>query len=104
VLAAIASRLPAEGAPRLLVILPGIALLPDDESHCPRRWLFSPVSAEAMARQVLAGRSASVVSFGNVLAANMELLGFTADRLWPNELAADDAEYPMVVAIVSGGP
>lgn len=102
VLAEIARSLAQERAPRLLVVLPGIALLPDDGPQCPRRWLFSSVSGRAMARAALADRPASVITLGNVLAASMEVLGLPADRLWPQELAADDPEYPMVVAIASG--
>ena len=44
-------------------------------------------------------RAISVMTFGNVLAASTELLGLPADRLWPEELVANDPEYPMVVAI-----
>jgi hypothetical protein len=102
-LARLASHLPARSAPRLLVVLPGTALLPDDEAPCPRRWLFGQPCGERMAEAALPGRAASVITRGNVLAASMEVLGLPADRLWPNELAAADPEYPMVVAIVTGG-
>jgi hypothetical protein len=89
------------GTQRLLVVLPGTALMPDDAASCPRRWLFSEASGIAMARQVLGERPAIVRTFGNALAASSELLGLAADRLWPDELAADDPQYPMVVAIES---
>ena len=102
-LARLASHLPARSAPRLLIVLPGTALLPDDEAPCPRRWLFGQPSGERIAGAALPGRAASVITRGNVLAASMEVLGLPADRLWPKELAADDPEYPMVVAIVTGG-
>jgi hypothetical protein len=101
-LARVARRLPDPAAPRLLVVLPGTALLPDDAAACPRRWLFGRVSGERMAATALAGRTASVTSRGNVLAACMDVLGLPADRLWPKELAADDPEYPMVVVIATG--
>lgn len=84
---------------RLIVVLPGTALLPDDLEPCPRRWLFSRASATAMASQVLGASRTSVVTLGNVLAASSELLGLPADRLWPEEINADDPQYPMVVAI-----
>ena len=90
-------------APRLLVVLPGTALLPDDEPPCPRRWLFSEVSGAALAREVLAERAGPVTVLGNVLAAASDLLGLAADRLWPDELTADDPEYPMVVALTTRG-
>jgi hypothetical protein len=90
-------------APRLLVVLPGTALLPDDEPPCPRRWLFSPVSGAALARRVFADRAAPVTALGNVLAAASDLLGLDADRLWPDELAAADPEYPLVVALATLG-
>jgi hypothetical protein len=86
---------------RMLVVLPGTALLPDDEQPCPRRWLFSRVSGETMARTVLAGRALTVSTLGSVLAASADLLGFAADRLWPEELVANDPEYPMVVVIAT---
>jgi hypothetical protein len=84
---------------RLVVVLPGTALLPDDDAPCPRRWLFSRASAEAMARQVLGEGPHEITTRGNVLAASTELLGLPADRLWPEELVANDPEYPMVIAI-----
>ena len=87
--------------PRLLVVLPGTALLPDDEAPCPRRWLFSAVSGEAMARAVFGERAAPVIVRGNVLAASSELLGIGAERLWPDELHACDLEYPLVVALTT---
>jgi hypothetical protein len=86
---------------RLLVVLPGTALLPDDEAPCPRRWLFSAVSGAAMAREVLGERAGSVIVRGNVIAASSDLLGIAADRLWPDELLADDPEYPLVVALTT---
>jgi hypothetical protein len=87
------------GTQRLLVVLPGTALMPDDAASCPRRWLFSDASGVVMARQVFGERPATVRTFGNALAASSELLGLAADRLWPDELAADDPQYPLVVAI-----
>jgi hypothetical protein len=93
----------AAGRPglRLLVVLPGTALLPDDEAPCPRRWLFSAVSGAAMAREVLGARAGPVIVRGNVIAASSDLLGIGAERLWPDELCADDPEYPLVVALTS---
>lgn len=86
---------------RLLVVLPGTALLPDDEAPCPRRWLFSAVSGAAMAREVLGLRAGPVIVRGNVIAASSDLLGIGAERLWPDELLADDPEYPLVVALTT---
>lgn len=86
---------------RMLAILPGTALLPDDDQPCPRRWLFSRVSGEAMARTALEGRGLTVSTVGNVLAASADLLGFATDRLWRDELVANDPEYPMIVAIAT---
>ena len=91
----------AQAVRHLLVVLPGSALLPDDEPPCPRRWLFSDVSGAALAREFLADRAGPVTVLGNVLAASAELLGLGADRLWPDELAARDLEYPMVVALTT---
>ena len=93
----------AAGRPglRLLVVLPGTALLPDDEAPCPRRWLFSAASGAAMARDVLGGRAGPVIVRGNVIAASSDLLGIGAERLWPDELFADDPEYPLVVALTT---
>ena len=93
----------AAGRPglRLLVLLPGTALLPDDEAPCPRRWLFSAVSGAAMAREVLGERAGAVIVRGNVIAASSDLLGIGADRLWPDELLANDPEYPLVVALTT---
>jgi len=93
----------AGAARRLLVVLPGTALLPDDAAPCPRRWLFSGVSGAATASRVLGERAGSVMVLGNVLAAATDLLGLGADRLWPEELDADDPEYPMVVALTTQG-
>jgi hypothetical protein len=98
-LARLATQLKARPGSRMLAVLPGTALLPDDDLPCPRRWLFSRASGEAIARAALDDRAISVMTFGNVLAASMDLLGFAADRLWPEELVANDPEYPMVVAI-----
>jgi hypothetical protein len=102
-LARVARNLPARSAPRLLVVLPGTALLPDDDAPCPRRWLFGGPAGAWLAVTSLGGRPAAVLTRGNVLCASMEVLCLPAERLWPNELAADDPEYPMVVAIVTDG-
>lgn len=100
-LARLANRFERSPELRMLAILPGTALLPDDDQPCPRRWLFSRVSGETMARTALEGRPLTVSTLGNVLAASADLLGFATDRLWSDELVANDPEYPMVVAIDS---
>jgi len=84
---------------RVLIVLPGTALLPDDDIPCPRRWLFSEASGRAMAGQLPDVSSVTVTTSGNVLAASAELLDLAADHLWPDELAADDPQYPMIVAV-----
>lgn len=84
---------------RVLIVLPGTALLPDDDLPCPRRWLFSEASGMAMAVQLPDVSSVTVATSGNVLAASAELLGLAAGQLWPDELAADDPQYPMIVAV-----
>ena len=98
-LAALLAGLAPGTATRLLVVLPGTALLPDDLADCPRRWLFSRASGERLAGELLAGRAVTVTTRGNVLAASSELLGLAADQLWPEELADDDPQYPMVVML-----
>lgn len=99
VLAGLLAGLAPATALRLLVVLPGTALVPDDLADSPRRWLFSRASGEGLARQVLAGHGATVATRGNVLAASTDLLGLAADQLWPEELAAVDPQYPMVVML-----
>jgi len=98
-LAGLLAGLAPAAAVRLIVVLPGTALLPDDLTDCPRRWLFSQASGESLARQALAGQAATVATRGNVLAASSDLLGLAADQLWPEELAAVDPQYPMVVML-----
>lgn len=98
-LAALLAGLAPSSPTRLLVVLPGTALLPDDLADCPRRWLFSRASGEALADAVLDARAATVTTRGNALAASSELLGLAADQLWPEELASDDPQYPMVVML-----
>ncbi len=98
-LAGLLAGLAPATAVRLIVVLPGTALLPDDLPDSPRRWLFSQASGESLARQALAGQAVTVTTRGNVLAASTDLLGLGADELWPEELAANDPQYPMVVML-----
>lgn len=86
---------------RILMVLPGTAMLPDDEAPFPRRWLFSAVSGNAMARAAFGDKVHPLASLGNALTASAELLGIAADRLWPDELEKNDPEYPMVVAFAT---
>jgi len=100
-LARIAQTIASLPTTRVLMVLPGTAMLPDDEPPCPRRWLFSAVSGNAMARAAFGDRIRLLASLGNALTASAELLGLAADRLWPDELEKNDPEYPMVVAFAT---
>ncbi|MEZ5864924.1 MAG: hypothetical protein R3D25_13005 [Geminicoccaceae bacterium] len=100
-LARIARGLASLPATRILMVLPGTAMLPDDEPPFPRRWLFSAVSGKAMAGAAFGDRIRLLASLGNALTASAELLGLAADRLWPDELERNDPEYPMVVAFAT---
>lgn len=86
---------------KVLLVLPGTALLPDDLPPHPRRWLFGPVGGKALAETAFGNHLEPLACLGNVLAASAELLGLGSDRLWPDEIEAQDPEYPMVVALAT---
>ena len=69
-LARIAQALASLPTTRILMVLPGTAMLPDDEPPFPRRWLFSAVSGKAMAEAAFGDRVRMLVSLGNALTAS----------------------------------
>lgn len=101
VLSRLAGCFAGTGPPDILVLLPGTALLPDDSTSCPRRWLFSRASAAGMAAEAFGDVAADVTTAGNALVASGEVLGLAAENLWADELEFVDPQYPVVVALTT---
>ncbi len=64
-------------------------------------WAFSPASARRVFGDEFGPANVQVETYGNVLAATAFLHGLAAHELRPAELAHQDPEYPVTVAITA---
>ena len=62
-------------------------------------WRFTPASATRLFADVFGKNNVSVESFGNVLAATAFLHGLVAAELNSEEMAFNDPDYPVTIAV-----
>ena len=84
----------------LLATMPGITKIspPEDEEY-GEWWHFTTRSAQRLAEEAFGAGNVEVRSFGNVLSAAGFLYGLAASDLRPEELAAHDRLYEVIVGV-----
>jgi SAM-dependent methyltransferase len=84
----------------LLATVPGLTKIspPEDEEY-GEWWHFTARSAERLAEEAFGAGNVEVRSFGNVLSAAGFLYGLAASDLRPEELAAHDRLYEVIVGV-----
>jgi len=84
-----------------LVTLAGISQMapPSMMAEGGEFWRFTRASAQRLFADAFGAENISVESFGNVLAATSFLHGLVAAELTAEELACNDPDYPLTVAV-----
>jgi SAM-dependent methyltransferase len=83
----------------LLATFPGISHKSNDEWAAYWCWSFTSLSANRLFHEAFPPRGVTVESYGNVLAATAFLHGIASEELDPEELAARDESYEVVIAV-----
>jgi SAM-dependent methyltransferase len=83
----------------LLLTVPGLSQTTDKDWRDSWFWLFTPVSLRRLAAEAFPEGSFAVESHGNVLAAISFLHGVAAQELSREELAVQDSDYPVTLAL-----
>lgn len=83
----------------LLLTVPGLSQTTDKDWRDSWYWLFTPVSLRRVAAEVFPEGCFSVESHGNVFAAIAFLHGVAAQELSREELAVQDSDYPVTIAL-----
>ncbi|HSJ64612.1 MAG TPA: methyltransferase domain-containing protein [Gemmatimonadaceae bacterium] len=82
----------------LLLTVPGITQIPNGTPWAHTWfWAFTPLSVRRMLGDAFAGGTVEVSQYGNVLAAAAMLYGLASADLRPDELAAMDPDYPVII-------
>ena len=85
-----------------LVTLPAIAPISRyDADRWGEYWHFTEQSARRLFEPVFGATNVAVQAFGNHIAAHAYLAGMAAGELRPDELAAFDRDYPVVITVVA---
>jgi SAM-dependent methyltransferase len=79
----------------LLMTVPGIAPSSPREN---RYWCFTDLSVQRLLGEQFQATNIQVFTYGSLLSATAFLYGLSAEELRPNELAARDAEYQLIIA------
>ena len=82
----------------LLATVPGVSSVDRGEWGANWHWSFTPLSLERLLAGTFGAAQVGMECHGNVLAAAGFLYGLAAEELSPQELAAQDARYPVIVA------
>ncbi len=88
----------------LLLTVPGISQTSDPTFHDRWYWAFTPASVERLLGDAFPGATIEVVGHGNVLAATAFLYGLATEELRPDELAAFDDSYPLLITARAAKP
>jgi SAM-dependent methyltransferase len=83
----------------LLLTVPGISQMTDNDWRSSWYWSLTTHSVSRLANDVFGAESCTVESHGNVLAAIAFLQGIPFQELTPEELAYDDADFPVTIAL-----
>lgn len=79
----------------LLMTVPGISPSPAQEE---RHWGFTEFSIQRLLEDSFGGQTGQICTYGNLLTATAFLYGLSSEELRPDELAARDGDYPLIVA------
>jgi SAM-dependent methyltransferase len=88
----------------LLATFPGISQRSSDEWSAYWCWGFTSLSANRLFHEAFPPRGVAVESFGNVLAATAFLHGIASEELEPEELAARDPSYEVLITVRAAKP
>jgi SAM-dependent methyltransferase len=83
----------------LLLTVPGISQTTDKDWRDSWFWTFTPLSVRRIAAEVFPEGDFTVEVFGNVLAATSFLYGLAAQELGREELAVQDSDYAVTIAL-----
>jgi SAM-dependent methyltransferase len=82
----------------LLLTVPGITQIPHGTPWAHTWfWAFTPLSVQRMLAEAFAGGTVQVSQYGTVLSAAAMLYGLSSADLRPDELAAMDPDYPVII-------
>lgn len=96
-------RLLAPGG-TLLLTVPGISQTTDDDWHDSWYWGFTVASVARLANEAFGAAYVEVTPHGNVLTAVAFLHGLGRPELRPDELAATDRDFPLVITLRARKP
>ena len=84
----------------LLATVPGITKIsPPEDEEFGEWWHYTARSANRLAEEAFGAGNAEACSFGNVLSATSFLYGLAASDLRPEELAAHDRLYEVIIGM-----
>lgn len=83
----------------LLITIPGITPLNDEEWNKCWYWSFTVFSAQKMLEEVFPAENIEIESLGNVLSATAFLQGLAVQELNVEELDYRDPSYPVIITI-----
>lgn len=83
----------------LLVTVPGISQTTDEKWRDSWYWSFTVCSVQRLSEEVFPEGNVRVESHGNVLAATAFLHGLSREELKPEELAAHDPDFPLLITL-----
>ncbi|MGH9146087.1 MAG: class I SAM-dependent methyltransferase, partial [Vicinamibacterales bacterium] len=83
----------------LLVTVPGMSQLSEDEWGQSWYWSFTTFSARRLFGSVFPAGAVEVAAYGNVLAATAFLHGMATEELRPEELDRNDPSYPLLITV-----
>jgi glycosyltransferase involved in cell wall biosynthesis len=83
----------------LLVTVPGMSQLSEDEWRQSWYWSFTVFSARRLFGSVFPADGVEVAAYGNVLAATAFLHGMAAEELRSEELDRNDPSYPLLITV-----
>jgi len=83
----------------VLATVPGITRISEREYPDAWFWAFTQASASRLFGDVFGPEDVEVTTYGNVLAASSFLYGLAAEELAPEQLAHEDPDFPVTVAI-----
>lgn len=83
----------------LLLTVPGISQTSDEQWRDTWYWSFTRASLRRLFEDAFPGGEVRIESHGNVLVASAFLYGLAATELRPEELEANDPDYPLLLAV-----
>jgi SAM-dependent methyltransferase len=88
----------------LLLTVPGITHIGDQNWKESWYWMFTVRSVQMLFGEAFPSDNIQITSHGNVLAATGLLYGMGASELTPEELDANDTNYPVIITVSARKP